>query len=80
MIDLLVFCAGEGSFGSVYRCSCEGHQVAVKILSTATGTGGVLKMMVFTIYSPYNPIALILNTPSETIYSLVGNFHRIGTI
>lgn len=25
---------GEGSFGSVYRCSCEGHQMAVKILST----------------------------------------------
>lgn len=25
---------GEGSFGSVYRCSCEGHQLAVKILST----------------------------------------------
>eukprot|EP00913_Durusdinium_trenchii_P031065 g29092.t1 len=26
--------SGEGSFGSVYRCSCEGHQLAVKILST----------------------------------------------
>jgi len=25
---------GDGSFGSVYRCSCEGHQMAVKILST----------------------------------------------
>ena len=34
-----VSAAGEGSFGSVYRCSCEGHQMAVKILSTATGFG-----------------------------------------
>ncbi|CAE7334979.1 CaMKII [Symbiodinium pilosum] len=25
---------GEGSFGSVYRCLCDGHMLAVKVLST----------------------------------------------